>query len=146
MSLIECLVIAAMIVAITFASGLLYLFGPGIRWRISKFLANRRGRRLLISFIGQTAYERGQRLRHFDFRSPSNPHRIYRVPFSGLGDVVVWEGLCSQTLACIVPHPDNTDLPQADRVLAHYLHIITNEPTYQHLALRNLNRPSGGFS
>jgi hypothetical protein len=99
--------------------------------------AQKRAERLLKDLLTEDEYGRLNRRRYLDVRSPSRPHRTYRVP-RHRGLVQVYEGGVLIAELCVQPV---VRIPDGDTVLLHKLMIEGNEAEYLRVANRFAPRP-----
>jgi len=88
--------------------------------------AESRAKALLRETLPDSQYQQLNKLGYLEVSSPSNEHRIYRIPGTG-GLVKVYERGCAVMELCLQPAEP---LPDSDIVLMHKLMIEGDEQEY----------------
>lgn len=117
-----CLLIAVRLLARLSAGG-------GLPWRepITSILSSEgRARAMLREMLSDDEYQQLVDRGYLEIKSPSKPHRVYRIP-GGAGRVRVYERGREVVELCLQP---TEPLPDSDLVLLHKLMIEANEQEY----------------
>ena len=94
--------------------------------------AQERAEALLQEILSEEEYRQLERRGYLEVRSPSRPHRLYRVP-RHQGQVKVYEGGVPVMALCV---QSMDPIPDGDAVLMHKLMIEGNEEEYLRIANR----------